>query len=294
MVAGLRFRAFENSRLIHQYGPPSVLALSGRMIKYFFLGIPVVFYRENTGTPVKRLNRYQIKIRARSKMADQHPYIASQGPLIKIVNHFRNSFPSSIDAKTLKKAGLAPNNESYAINIMRFVGMIDEDGNKTVEAAKVFTQHDDKEFQKSFGTMVKDAYSDLFETHGGGAWELGEDSLITFFRAADQTTAIVGKRQAGTFLALSSLAGHRDMPVPKAMSSADIGKGKAKKKETTKKVSSESAKSGKVVVGNQIGAEFNQAYGLTVRIEINLPLGGDKSTYDAIFRSIRENLLNAK
>jgi hypothetical protein len=32
--------------------------------------------------------------------------------------------------------------------------------------------------------------------------------------------------------------------------------------------------------------------GLTVRIEINLPAGGDKETYDTIFKSIRENLLN--
>ena len=32
--------------------------------------------------------------------------------------------------------------------------------------------------------------------------------------------------------------------------------------------------------------------GLTVRIEINLPAGGDKETYDAIFQSIKENLLN--
>lgn len=34
--------------------------------------------------------------------------------------------------------------------------------------------------------------------------------------------------------------------------------------------------------------------GLTVRIEVNLPPAGDQETYDRIFRSIRENLLNAK
>lgn len=34
--------------------------------------------------------------------------------------------------------------------------------------------------------------------------------------------------------------------------------------------------------------------GLTVRIEINLPADGDQETYDRIFRSIRENLINAK
>jgi len=34
--------------------------------------------------------------------------------------------------------------------------------------------------------------------------------------------------------------------------------------------------------------------GLTVRIEVNLPADGDQDTYDKIFKSIRENLLNAK
>jgi len=34
--------------------------------------------------------------------------------------------------------------------------------------------------------------------------------------------------------------------------------------------------------------------GLTVRIEVNLLPAGDQDTYDRIFRSIRENLLNAK
>jgi hypothetical protein len=35
-----------------------------------------------------------------------------------------------------------------------------------------------------------------------------------------------------------------------------------------------------------------QNVGLTVRIEINLPATGDQDTYDKIFKSIRENLLN--
>jgi hypothetical protein len=33
-------------------------------------------------------------------------------------------------------------------------------------------------------------------------------------------------------------------------------------------------------------------FGLTVRIEVNLPATGDQDTYDKIFKSIRENFLN--
>jgi hypothetical protein len=43
--------------------------------------------------------------------------------------------------------------------------------------------------------------------------------------------------------------------------------------------------SGAPVVGS------NQSLGLTVRVEINLPADGSKETYDAIFKSIKKNLL---
>ena len=36
----------------------------------------------------------------------------------------------------------------------------------------------------------------------------------------------------------------------------------------------------------------HEMFGLTVRIEINLPASGDQETYDRIFKSIRDNLLN--
>ncbi len=38
----------------------------------------------------------------------------------------------------------------------------------------------------------------------------------------------------------------------------------------------------------------NRDFGLTVRIEINLPADADQETYDKIFRSIKENLINAE
>jgi hypothetical protein len=38
----------------------------------------------------------------------------------------------------------------------------------------------------------------------------------------------------------------------------------------------------------------SNAVGLTVRVEVNLPANGDQETYDRIFRSIRENLIDGK
>lgn len=152
-------------------------------------------------------------------MADKHPYVSGSGPIFQIVAQLRKSFPAGgITADTLKKLGLAPNNESYVINTLRFIGVIDDEGKKTKIASKVFSHHDDTAFQKAFGPLVKSAYSDLFSLHGDATWKLELDSLIQYFRSTDDTSAIVGRRQATTFQALSALSGYADVPATKQSS----------------------------------------------------------------------------
>ena len=96
--------------------------------------------------------------------------------------------------------------------MLRFVGAIDEEGNKTSTATAAFNQHDAGAFQKAFGEMVKTSYTELFNLHGDTAWELPFDTLISFFRNTDQTSDVVGRRQASTFQALAGLAGHGEAP----------------------------------------------------------------------------------
>ena len=115
-------------------------------------------------------------------MADKHPYITSAGGLIQVINHLRSSFPASLTADTLKKLGYAPKNETYIISTLRFVGLIDKDGAKTEAAGKIFSLHQDKDFQKAFGQLVTTAYKELFTLHGEKTWVLDSSQLITFFR----------------------------------------------------------------------------------------------------------------
>ncbi len=227
-------------------------------------------------------------------MADEkHPYMGNKGPIIQLFTHLRNSFPATLDASTLKKLAIGPNNEGVLLNVLRFVGIIDENGKKTDSATKIFTLHSDAAFQNALSDLVKTGYSELFELHGDKAWDLDTNALITFFRQHDQTSAITGKRQAVTFEALSSLCGHNEMPElkgkskPKAETKPKVSK--ADKTSPAAKVTE--TKKTPVSVGNSDGSRENNV-GLTVRIEVNLPSDGDQETYDRIFKSIRENLLN--
>lgn len=221
-----------------------------------------------------------------------HPYISGAGNIAQMVKQLRKSFPATITSETVKKLGLAPNNESYVINVLQFVGVIDSEGKKTSEAAKVFSHHKDEEFSKQFGGLVQRAYDALFDLHGENAWKLSNDDLITFFRQSDQTSATIGGRQASTFKVLAGLSGHGDLPEPKQKQKQNKPEKEPKQQRKTKSVPvPPPADLVHETVGQQ-SASAAGGFGLTVRVEINLPADGSKETYDAIFKSIKENLLS--
>lgn len=222
-------------------------------------------------------------------MANKHPYVQAPGNLTQVVNYLRKSFPSALTADTLKKLGFAPKNESYVLNVVRFLGLIDDKGKKADIASKVFSLHDDSAFEKQFSDIVRNAYSQLFELHGENAWALETQGLITFFRSTDHTTALVGKHQARTFQVLAGFAGHQEIPEPKAGVPKPASK-TPKKKASTAVVATSPAESKQTP---SVAGQRASDIGLTVRIEINLPADADQETYDRIFRSIRENLLDA-
>ena len=95
------------------------------------------------------------------------------------------------------------------INILKFVGLVDKDNQRTAEGSQLFTTHDDGKFAATLATQIKSSYDELFELHAEGAWALDRDALISFFRGSDQTSAVTGARQALTFQTLASLAGKR-------------------------------------------------------------------------------------
>lgn len=229
-------------------------------------------------------------------MANKYPYVSSAGPLVKAVLHLRKSFPKEVTADTLRKLGVAPKNESYVINVLRFLGVIDGEGKKVEAKAKAFVQHEDAAFAAEFEKLVKESYEELFELHGDASWALERDGLTQFFRTTDHSTDVVGTRQASTFAALTALSGHAEIPTPKV--SAAPAKKTTPTKERASKRESDSekpaARGGGANGPSPPGSDGMGAVGLTVRIEVNLPASGDQETYDKIFRSIRQNLIDGK
>lgn len=217
-----------------------------------------------------------------------YPYIPSGGLVQTAFQQFRKSLPAKVDSDTLKKLGIASSNEGALINIMKFIGVIDKENQKTKEGTQVFTTHDDDKFGESLSKLVRISYSELFDLHGESAWTLDRDALISYFRGSDETSAVTGSRQALTFQTLASLSLKRAEQVPSRASSGSRAPGKEKKEKKASAKKPSIAKAD-VAVSDPAGTS---PVGLTVRIEINLPANGSQATYDNIFESIRKNLLN--
>ena len=96
-------------------------------------------------------------------MATKFPYVPSAGPLVKTIAQLRRSFPKEVNAETLRKLGVAPKNESYVIGVLRFLGVLDEEGEPVNNKSQAFLQGDES-FQAAFADIVHDAYAELFET----------------------------------------------------------------------------------------------------------------------------------
>ena len=222
-----------------------------------------------------------------------YPYTSGQGALVKAFEQFRKVFPPTVDASTLKRFNIAPANESYIINIFRFLGLINDEGKKVDGVTDIFF-HGEDDFKSGLEGLITTAYTDLFAEHGANAWDEGRDELTTWFRVKDRTSDLIGSRQASTFLTLAALSGHgepfKPAPTTKAMMTP-----KAVKPKSSLPSKQDGAKAAETLAATPAPRQVpatDSAVGLTVRVEVNLPAAGTPEVYDAIFASIRKNLID--
>lgn len=223
-----------------------------------------------------------------------HPYISGAGNVTQMIGYLRKNFPNTVTSDTVKKLGLASKNESYVINVLQFLSLIDEKGKRTDAGHAVMTKHDEGEFHSAFAEIVKSSYADLFELRGDDAWTMDKNQLISYFRGADKTSDVIGSRQAGVFVALRELAGYFTEQIQTSSNTkgktAGMGSAKSNSKSSIPTPRQVPATTSEQIVPSANSKLQKNDMALTVRIEINLPAEGTKETYDAIFKSIKANL----
>ncbi|MDI4658152.1 DUF5343 domain-containing protein [Xanthobacter autotrophicus] len=220
-----------------------------------------------------------------------HPYISGPGNVEQMVVFLRKNFPSTVTSETVKKFAIASNNESYIINALQFIGVIDEGGRRTPKGQEVFVLGND-DFPKAFGQLIRESYKDLFDVRGEDAWILNKSDLTSYFRTSDKTSEVIGGRQAGVFQVFARLSGY-EVDVAKGSSNA-AQKAKVKKVKASGSKPEKQAESSiaELPASRVAEKQSRRDMAMTVRIEINLPANGSQETYDNIFKSIRENLID--
>lgn len=220
-----------------------------------------------------------------------HPYISGPGNIVQMIGLLRKNFPATVSSETVKKYQVASNNESYVINALQFLGIIDEEGKRTEKGHDVLLLPPG-EFDKAFASLVREAYADLFEIRGEDAWTLTKAELTAYFRTNDKTSEVIGGRQASVFQAFSGLAGYDQQAAPaKSRTAAANANSKTSKAKPARVKPAEMATE-QVAVSLTNHNSSRRDMALTVRIEINLPAEGSQETYDNIFKSIKANLID--
>jgi len=227
-----------------------------------------------------------------------YPYSSGQTAVVQTFAQLRKGFPSKVDAGYLQRFGIAPANESYIISILRFLGLIDEEGNRREETTQYFYGGDEV-FKSGFEQRLRDGYSQVFGEMGDEALTADKTVMTNWFRGSDKTSALVGQRQASTFLTLIALAGHGEPPAVRPTGAKKVvDPSPPVTKATATKLASSTDPPVKASAAEPPRAEMDAStprasdVGLTVRIEVNLPPGGDADTYDAIFASIKKHLMS--
>ena len=223
-----------------------------------------------------------------------YPYnVSGNAHLRNIIKKLRSNFLNEISKETMQKLGIAPNGENLILKTLKFIKLFDDDGKPILESETLFTEQDDEKFQLGFAKIVKTAYAELFKLHKEeDVWNLNDSELTTFFRGADRNSAATAKKQVQTFKVFKEFSGKKEAKTTRAAPTKPSASTKSNtiKKDTPKSNTSKPATVPVSVGQDQLKPSGN--FALSVRIEVNLPSDGTKETYDNIFKSIRENLIN--
>lgn len=208
-------------------------------------------------------------------MAITEAYFTSSKNVKDIFTAITNAkAPEKFTQKFLYDLGFTAVSDRPFIQVLKALGFLDESG---VPKQRYYDYLDEDNSKTVLAQGIREAYGDLF-TVNQKANEMTSDKVKGKLKSLLQGTKgeAVLTKMATTFTTLCSLADFGS--IPKTLE-------KDPKPETPKDIELEASKglTGKKHSSEEISLKYS--------INIELPTTRDQLVYDAIFRSIRENLL---
>lgn len=184
--------------------------------------------------------------------------------------------PEQLTQQLLKDWGFASTNDRAFIPVLKAIGFLTSEGKPT----KVY--HDYRDHSKSrsvLGNALRSSYSDIFliKNHPTSADEAAITGKFKSYFNASDTTA---QRQAKTFLGLLELADISE----KSSNATTSDVGSHSIQSSTSDVSSPTTiEASSAIASHPVGLHYN--------IQIHLPATKDVEVYNAIFKSLKEHLI---
>ena len=181
--------------------------------------------------------------------------------------------PDNFTQKFLYDLGFTSVNDRPFIAVLKGLRFIDESG---VPTQRYYDYLDEENSKRILAQGIREAYEDLFSVNQR-AYEMSGEQVRGKFKSLlrGKKSDSVWQKMAMTFTTLCSLADFTGIP-------------KSMEKEKQEKVD---PKTERVQEGQKETDPTHGEIALKYSINIELPNTRDKLVYDAIFKSIRENLL---
>jgi Family of unknown function (DUF5343) len=213
-------------------------------------------------------------------MGLSNKYTVASGRLPDLFAKIRDGqAPEQFTRQLLKDWGFTSSHDRAAIPLLKELGFLSPDGKPTAR------YHDYRDHSRSKAVMadaLRDAYGDIFliKEHPTDA---DKNAINGKFRSFHNTSDNAARWMTKTFFTLLTL------------SDLKAKKGKANAPEPVEEKEKEKQKGSPelpLAEKNGLGARVLQAAGLHYNIQIHLPATKDVEVYNAIFKSLREHLID--
>lgn len=183
--------------------------------------------------------------------------------------------PEKFTVEHLKSIGFSSSNDRGLIPLLKDLGFLTEEGSPT---ARYKNYRNRSKSKAIMGEALREAYADLFHIREIPT-AADRPAIEGVFRSKHNSSDKVAQQQAATFLALLKNADLKEQPAKKEPEPS-----KDRNPDTV--VEAElPAEEEKPLNGRSLTTELHYT------IQVHLPATKDITVYNAIFKSLRENLL---
>lgn len=197
----------------------------------------------------------------------KYPYTLNPGNLAKFLERMRSAgVPPKVTRDYLTQAGFKSSNDRAIINILKFIGFVDNSGTTTKDKYENF--RNTNEGPKVLANSIRSSYSELFQMYPD-AHQKDAEALRNFFSTHTKGGPNVLSAMVSTFKTLCSEAAFD--------TSAEVPSTEAPKQ----------IRQSKTLTPKGIES-------LVINIQLTLPATSDGKIYEEFFKAMNKHLLEGK